>query len=98
LSRLAVLAVLAAAWLLGAAGPASAHPALVSSSPGAGYVVTDPPREIALAFNEPVTLADRPLVVTTVQGVPVALRVTTTEQGAGLVATPTTPLPVGGYD
>ena len=98
LRRLAVLAVLAAAWLLGAAGPAAAHPALVSSSPGAGYAVTDPPREIALAFNEPVTLPDRPLVVTTQQGDPVAVRVTTTQQGTGLVATPDTPLAVGGYE
>ncbi len=98
LRRLAVLGVLVAAWLVGAAGPASAHPALVSSSPGAGYAVTDPPREIALAFNEPVTLPDRPLVLTTDRGDPVALRVTTTQEGAGLVATPDVPLAVGAYE
>lgn len=53
------------AWLLGAAGPALAHPALVSSSPGAGRAGTVPPGEVALAFSQPVTLPDRPLVVTT---------------------------------
>ncbi len=98
LRRLAVIAVVTAAWLLGAAGPASAHPALVSSSPGAGYAATDPPREIVLAFNELVTLPDRPLVVTTQQGDRVALRVTTNQQGTGLVATPVMPLRVGGYE
>lgn len=98
LSRLAVLAGLATACLLGAAGPASAHPALVSSSPGAGYAVTEAPRQITLAFNEPVTLAGRPLVIRTAQGEPVALLVATTEQGAGLVATPAAPLSVGGYE
>lgn len=98
LRRLAVLALLASAALLGAAGPALAHPALVSSSPGAGYAVTDPPREIVLAFNEPVTLPDRALFVTTQQGDPVALRVSVTQQGAGLVATPVMPLAVGAYE
>ena len=98
LRRLAVVLLLVLAWLTAAAGPASAHPALVSSTPGAGYAVTDPPREITLSFNEPVTLPDRPLVVTTQQGAPVAARVTTTRQGAGLVATPVDPLPVGAYE
>ncbi|MGI8537324.1 MAG: copper resistance CopC/CopD family protein [Mycobacteriales bacterium] len=98
LSRVAVLGVLVAAWLLGAAGPAAAHPALVSSSPGAGYAVTDPPREIALAFNEPVTLTDRPLVVTTQRGEPVVVRVTATQQGTGLLGIPDRPLAVGGYE
>lgn len=96
--RLVVLAVLVAGWLLGVAGPASAHPALVSSSPGAGYAVTDPPREIALAFNEPVTLPDRPLTVVDGQGEPVRLRVTTTQGGAGLTGTPATALAVGAYE
>jgi len=96
--RLAVLAVLALGWLLGAAGPASAHPALVSSTPGAGYAVTDPPPEIALAFNEPVTLPDRPLVLKTVDGLQVRLRVTTAQGGASLVGAPETPLPVGAYE
>jgi len=96
--RLVVLAFLAFGWLLGAAAPASAHPALVSSAPGAGYAVTDPPDEITLAFNEPVTLPDGPLVLIDERGAPVQLRVTTTQQGAGLVGTPETPLPVGAYE
>ena len=96
--RLAVLAVLALGWLLGAAGPASAHPALVSSTPGAGYAVTDPPPEIALAFNEPVTLPDRPLVVVDGDGRQIRLRVTTTQGGSGLVGAPETPLAVGAYE
>ncbi len=96
--RLVALAVLAFGWLLGVAGPASAHPALVSSAPGAGYAVTDPPREIALAFNEPVTLPDRPLVVVDDRGGQVRLRVTSAEGGAGLVGAPETPLLVGAYE
>ena len=96
--RLVVLVVMAAGWLLGVAGPASAHPALVSSAPGAGYAVTDPPRDIALAFNEPVTLPDRPLVVTDDTGKPIPLRVAATQGGAGLVGEPETPLPVGAYE
>jgi copper transport protein len=96
--RLVVLAVLAAAWLFQVAGPASAHPALVSSTPGAGYAVTDPPREIALAFSEPVTLPDRPLTVVDARGEQVQLRMTTAQGGAGLVGTPRTPLPVGAYE
>ena len=96
--RLALVAALAVAWLFVVAGPASAHPALVSSTPGAGYAVTDAPREIALAFNEPVTLPDRPLVLTGPGGAPVRLRVTTAEGGASLVGTPAAPLPVGAYE
>ena len=96
--RLAVLAVLALGWLLGAAGPASAHPALVSSTPGAGYAVTDPPPEIALAFNEPVTLPDNPLVLKTADGRRVPLRVTTQQGGADLVGVPEAPRGVGGYE
>ena len=96
--RLAVLAVLVLGWLLGAAVPASAHPALVSSTPGAGYAVTDPPPEIALAFNEPVTLPDRPLVLQGADGKQIALRVTTQQGGAALVGTPEAPLPVGAYE
>ena len=96
--RLVVLAVLASGGLLGIAGPASAHPALVSSAPGAGYAVTDPPGEIALAFNEPVTLPDRPLVVTDDTGAPVRLRVTAAQGGTSLVGAPETPLPIGAYE
>ncbi len=96
--RLAVVAVLTLGWLLGAAGPASAHPALVSSTPGAGYAVTEPPPEIALAFNEPVTLPDRPLVLQGPDGRQVRLRVTTALGGAALVGTPQSPLPVGAYE
>ncbi len=96
--RLAVLAVLVLGCLLGAAAPASAHPALVSSTPGAGYAVTDPPPEIALAFNEPVTLPDRPLVLKTAGDREVRLRVTSAQGGAGLVGTPEAPLAVGAYE
>ena len=96
--RLVALMVLATGWLLGVAGPASAHPALVSSLPGAGYAVTDPPAAIALAFNEPVTLPDRPLTVVDGEGSPIQLRVTTAQGGAGLVGTPVTSLAVGAYE
>ena len=96
--RLAGLLVFAVGGLLGVAGPASAHPALVSSTPGAGYAITDPPGQVVLAFNEPVTLPDRALVVTDAEGAPVRLELTTAQGGAGLVGTPRTSLPVGAYE
>ena len=98
IGRLAALTLLAAAWLLGVAGPAAAHPALISSSPGAGYAVTQAPRQITLAFNEPVTLPDRPLLVRTTSGTSIPLRVSTAQAGAALVGTPVQALPVGGYE
>jgi copper transport protein len=98
LGRLVLLAAVAAGWLLGAAGPAAAHPALVSSSPGAGYAVTDSPRAIILTFSEPVSLPDRPLVVRDAEGTTVDLRVGTRQGGAALLGAPARPLPVGAYE
>jgi copper transport protein len=51
------LGVVAGALLLPAA-PAWAHAALVSTSPGAGDVVEDPPDEVTLRFSEPVEAGD----------------------------------------
>ncbi len=98
LVRLAAVAVLVAAWLLGAASPAAAHPALVSSSPGAGYAVTQSPSQAVLAFNEPVSLPARPLAVRGADGTAVDLQVSTGRGGTELVGTPKAALPVGAYE
>lgn len=86
-----------AAWLIGLAGPAAAHPALVSSSPGAGYAVTGPPRSISLTFSEPVTLLDRALVLRDAAGRERSLALTQDGGGATVVGTPVQPPPVGAY-
>ncbi|MBC7373050.1 MAG: copper resistance protein CopC, partial [Frankiales bacterium] len=94
--RVLLLIVLAAGLLLGAAGPASAHPALVSSSPGAGYAVTDAPRELVLSFNEQVSLPSRPVTLLGAGGSPVEVRVVV--DGPTVRATPTRALAVGAYE
>ncbi len=96
LRRTLILAVLASGLLLGGAGPASAHPALVSSSPGAGYAVTDAPRELVLSFNEPVSLPSRPVTLQVAGGSPVEVRVVV--DGPTVRATPTRTLAVGAYE
>jgi copper transport protein len=44
--------------LLGPAGPASAHAALVASDPGNGTIVPDAPNKVTLTFSESVQLLD----------------------------------------
>ncbi len=50
--RLASVALIAALSLLVSARPALAHSQLVSSSPGAGQVLAQPPTELLLVFSE----------------------------------------------
>lgn len=96
--RLLVLLLVPLALLTGGASPALAHPALVSSTPGAGYAVTDAPKALVLTFNEPVTLRSQPLAVTGPGGRPVALAATLEPDRATLRAVPATPLPAGAYE
>lgn len=53
LSRAAAVLLLALGLVIGAAAPASAHDALIGSSPAAGASVSTPPTEVVLTFAEP---------------------------------------------
>jgi len=95
--KLAALPLLTFGLLLAGAQPAVAHPALVSSQPGAGYALTSAPSDITLTFNQPVTLPDRALVVSDAARRPVALRVALDTAGTTLRGVPNRVLPVGAY-
>ncbi|MGH8775826.1 MAG: copper resistance protein CopC [Jiangellaceae bacterium] len=43
-----------AAFLIGSAAPAAAHPTLLATTPEAGYAVATAPRQVVMAFDEPV--------------------------------------------
>jgi copper transport protein len=64
---LGALAVAGAA-LTAAAPAASAHSALLFTSPAVGAAVPAPPAQIVLTFDEPVTLAGPPVVLTNAAG------------------------------
>lgn len=92
------LTAVAFALVVASAGPAAAHPALVSSVPGAGYAVTDAPRELTLTFNEPVALPDQALTLADDAGRRRPLRVSLDPGGLTLRGVPQSVLPVGAYD
>src|SRR5437867_6615792 len=64
---LGVLAVAGAALAV-AAPAASAHAALLFTAPAAGLAVPASPEQIVLTFDEPVTLAGPPVVLTSAAG------------------------------
>ncbi|KQY59219.1 hypothetical protein ASD11_06450 [Aeromicrobium sp. Root495] len=84
LAVLGVVAVLLPCLLVGAAGPAAAHAALVSTDPADGSTLEALPQEITLTFNEPV---GQPAIVVTA---PDGTRVS--EKASSLDATVTAPL------
>jgi copper transport protein len=61
--RAALIAGLAAAWLLLACAPALAHANLVEASPPRGSAVSKPPERVELHFSEPVDPEFDPVVV-----------------------------------
>jgi copper transport protein len=61
--RAALLAGLAAVWLVLASAPALAHATLVGASPPQGSEVTKPPERVELRFSEPVNAEFDPVVV-----------------------------------
>lgn len=97
-ARLLVLMLVPVGVLLGVSAPAQAHPALVTSSPGAGYAVTSAPGEIVLMFNETVSLPDRPLTVRDAGGGERMLRLELDPDGTSLRGVPAAELPVGAYE
>ena len=66
--RAALLAGLAAAWLLLACAPALAHANLVETSPPQGDKVSKPPERVELRFSEPVDAEFDPVVVRAASG------------------------------
>ncbi|HLI73716.1 MAG TPA: copper resistance CopC family protein, partial [Acidimicrobiales bacterium] len=56
LGKWLAVAVVPVLVVLGAAGPASAHAYLESSQPGTSAVLTSPPRQVVLHFDEPVEI------------------------------------------
>jgi methionine-rich copper-binding protein CopC len=67
-SRAALIAGLAAAWLVLASAPALAHANLVEASPPQGSAVSKPPEHVRLRFNESVDAAFDPLKVYDAEG------------------------------
>ena len=96
--RLLVLMLVPVVSLLVSSAPAQAHPALVTSSPGAGYAVTSAPREIVLTFNEPVSLPDGALTVRDANGVQQTLRAVLDPDGATVRGVPAAKLAIGAYE
>ena len=68
------------ALALGPAGPAHAHASLESSSPAASSVLDEPPTDITLDFDEPVTAQDDGIRLLDSSANPIALGVP--EQGS----------------
>jgi len=98
--RRAVVTVLAAACLsLSApAEPASAHPTLLFTTPGADAAVTESPSSVVLVFNEPVSAGAGAVDVRDRANRPVRVRsVTTGRGGRAVVATLAGTLPTGVY-
>lgn len=87
---------LAVLWVLLAAGPALAHPTLVTTAPPAGYAVTEAPSVVSIAFDEPVLV--RQLVVRGQGRGPVRTsRVEMSGGGRTASVRPAQPLPPGRY-
>lgn len=83
--------------LLVGAGTAAAHPALISSQPGAGYALTSSPPDITLHFNERLTVPDHALIVEDASAKPQTLHVSLGADGMSLRGVPASALAVGVY-
>ena len=97
--RLAALALLAVLSVLLWPTSAAAHPALIETTPGAGYAVTSPPEAVSVTFNEPVTAvgADA-LALRPAGGESIPLDVEALEGGTSLRGVPDMRLGPGSYE
>jgi copper transport protein len=77
---------------------ALAHPALVETTPGAGYAVTSPPEAITVTFNEPVTPVGEALTLRISDGKSIPLAVDVQQGGTSLRGVPDTELPAASYE
>ncbi len=69
--RITAVAIAALAILVVVAGPAAAHPTLLTTVPAAGYSGAGPLGQVVLAFDEPVTATAAAVQVTGADGRPV---------------------------
>jgi copper transport protein len=96
--QLLVLCLLAALAVVVAPRPAFAHPALIETTPGAGYAVTSPPEAIAVTFNEPVTPIGDALTLRLTGGGTIPLDVSLAEGDRSLHGVPDEALDAGSYE
>ncbi|WP_322770389.1 copper resistance CopC/CopD family protein, partial [Frankia sp. Cr1] len=96
--RAASLMVFAAGLILIPAAPASAHAALLTTSPPAGYSVSSSPTQLTLIFNEPVTIHGQALTLHGQARGPIPLSTpAVADAGRRLSARPDAVLPPGRY-
>ncbi|MEX2290558.1 MAG: copper resistance CopC family protein [Mycobacteriales bacterium] len=77
---------------------ALAHPALVETTPGAGYAVTSPPEAVSVTFNEPVTPVGDALTLRLGDGTSIPLVVDLQQGGSSLRGVPDEELAAGSYE
>lgn len=92
----AVLVLTAAAVVVAAPPRAWAHPTLVSTMPEAGYSVSEPPAQVGVVFDEPVTVHFL-VVEGQARGRIATTDPETSADGATVTVSPTRPLPDGRY-
>lgn len=97
-SCLATLGLLTSLAVLLWPTAAAAHPALVETTPGAGYAVTSPPEVVSVAFNEPVTPVEPGLMLRLSGGQEIPLAVEVSQNKTTLRGTPDGELAAGSYD
>lgn len=96
--QLVVLCLLTAFGVVAAPAAALAHPALIETTPGAGYAVTSPPEAITVTFNEPVTPVGDAVTVRRTGGRTVPVEVSLGQGGRLLRALPEQTLDAGSYE
>lgn len=93
--RIVAAIALAAAALVIAPSPASAHAGIESSSPANGAQLRSAPKAVTFTFEEKVTLAGNGTRIVDAQGK--AVRAKATARGAKVAIVPVTPLAKGRY-
>jgi copper transport protein len=96
--QLLVLCLLAALAVVVASSAALAHPALIETTPGAGYAVTSPPESISVTFNEPVTPVGDALTLRLTDGPAIPVKALLSESGRSLKGVPDETLDAGSYE
>lgn len=97
-ARRVILVVLTGLTVLLWPTAAVAHPALVETTPGAGYAVTSPPDAVSVTFNEPVTPVGDALTLRHNGGASIPLAVQTQQGGTSLRGVPDEKLGAGSYE
>lgn len=96
--QLVVLWLVAALAVVAAPTAALAHPALIETTPGAGYAVTSPPEAVTVTFNEPVTPVGDALTLRLSDGPTIPVDVSLAQGGRSLQGVPDETLDAGSYE